>query len=154
MRFLPDHYVEDIRIYRPAITKEDVESQGFFADPFVSPGSPYANDGDVRGGVIVAEGDAYIQEDRSNIYRRTLNIDVRAMSFFNLFILVRCLDRELPPIDFGRIATAEKYYLWRMNEYPNLLARHTLVYARRFPNGSLQIYTVDEREGTRTSLTI
>ena len=154
MKFLPDHYVEDIRIYKPAITQLDVESDVFFADPFVRAGSPYGEQNDIRGGVIVAEGDAYVQEDRSNIYRRTLNIDVRGISFFNLFILVRSLDRELPMIDFGVLDSNERYYLWRMKEFPNVLARHTIVYARNFPMDSLQIYTTDEREGTRTSVSI
>ena len=153
MRFLPDRYVEDIRIYRPAISEEDVDSEHFFVDPFVRPDSPYGNELNVRGGVILAEGDAYIQEDRANIYRKILNIDSRAISFFGLFILVRCLDRELPRVDYGNIDVRQKQYLWRMNEYPNILARQTIVYARYYPsNDNLQLYTVDEREGTRTSL--
>ena len=150
MRCLPDRFCEDIRIYRAATPDDDKDSDNYFNDPFVEKETDYSGSM-IRAGWKLAEGLAYAQTDRSNVYRRTSEVDVDAVSFFNHFFIVRRLDGTIPEGDYGSIAREDHLYLWRLKEDP-IINRHTIVYVYNYPNNILHIYTTDEREGQRTSV--
>ena len=154
MRSLPDRYVEDIRIYRLATDRDDTESERYFdLDPFTKRSDPYQYVPD-RAGWIVALGEAYVQDDRSNIHRRTEGLSVPAVSYLSTYFIFRHMSEDLPGVDFASPSDYDKLYMWRMKDFPNILQRYTVVYSRKYPNDTWQVYAVDEREGSRTGQSI
>ena len=154
MRCLPDRMVESIRIYRAATDDDDPDDDNYFDDPFAPEGDPYSESDPIRSGYTIAEGKALSQSDRLSIYRRTERVDVGAIAFFNHFFVIRSLDREIPVRNYGSLSDDDRLYLWRLKELPNIINRHTIVYAEPYPNGFLFLYTTDEREGSRTFRTL
>lgn len=154
MRCLPNRMVERIRIYRPARSSDDEDSPNYFIDPFVEAEDEYAGTSVIQAGYTVAEGDALVQNDRFSIYRRTERVDVSAIAFYNHFFVVRNLDRTIPTRDYSSLSDDDRLYLWRLKELPNIINRHTIVYAEPFPSGFFFIYSTDEREGSRTFRTL
>ena len=154
MRCLPNRMVEHIRIYRVALPTDDENDENYFEDPFTEETDDYSGSNVIRAGFTVAEGYASVQNDRFSVYRRTERVDVAAIAFYNHFFVVRSLDRTIPQRDYSSLSEEDRLYLWRLKELPNIINRHTVVYAEPYPNGFFFIYSTDERESSRTYRTL
>lgn len=159
MRVAPDRFLEDIRIFRVS-RPDDTDTDRLFDDPFVEPvDDRYSGYTRQSQGYIIAEGKAKAQEDRVNVHRSSPKVKLDAVSFFNMYFILRSwtLPPEggrLPAVNFGSLNPADRVYLLRMSESPNFLYRHVCVHWHEFSRGQVQIYTTDAREGHRTSATL
>ena len=163
MRIAPNRLVEPITIYRQARPSDTDDTDSPFYprlvdDPFAvdAPKDRYSGYSREPQRWIIAQGTAVAQEDRASVHRSTPRVNVPGVSFFNMYFVVRKLDRPLPmkETNFGSISPEDRVYLLREYEAPSYLYRHTIVYWHTFSRGGTQIFTVDSREGSRTSATL